>query len=98
MFIEPIQMMRMTGFGEENSLTEKAAGLPFANVLKDAITTMQETQQAADKDAVNLANGNVDDLAAIMVNSAKQATAIEMTVQLSTRIVNAYKEVMQMQI
>ena len=49
-------------------------------------------------DAYDLAMGRTDDLAAISINSAKAAVALEMTVQVASRAVTAYKEILQMQI
>ncbi len=72
--------------------------LPFADVLQNAVQTLQEQQQKSDEDAYNLAIGNTDNLAGLMIQSAKLETALTMTVQLTSRAVNAYKEIMQMQV
>lgn len=74
------------------------AGIPFANILADAVKTTREAQAVSNADAYNLSMGQSDDLTSIMINSNKASTALDMTVQLTTRAVNAYKEVMQMQI
>lgn len=73
-------------------------GIPFADVLGDAINNARETQAVSNNDAYELAMGTSDNLAAVMINSAKAATAVEMAVQLTNRAVSAYKEIMQMQV
>ena len=42
--------------------------------------------------------GDVSSLHSMMINSAMEATAVETVVQLTSRAVSAYKEIMQMQI
>lgn len=100
MFIQPIVPIENLSFDQDvnTSKSASAAQVPFASMLQEAVDNLKEVQAAADQDAYNLAMGNMDDLSGMMINSAKQATAIEFTTQLSTRIVNAYKEIMQIQV
>ena len=67
-------------------------------MLKNAVENLKETQIQSQQDNYDLAMGNTDNLAAIMIKSAKADAAVTMTVQLTSRAVNAYKEIMQMQI
>ena len=60
--------------------------------------SLQESQQAAAQDTYDLAYGNSADLHTIMIHSAMETTAVETVVQLTSRAVSAYKEIMQMQI
>lgn len=78
--------------------SKPGANMPFAEHLTSAVQSLRETQQAAQQDAYDLALGRADDLTGIMINSAKESTALKMTVELTSRAVNAYKEIMQMQI
>lgn len=59
---------------------------------------LQKSQEAAAQDAYDLAMGDVSNLHSLMINSAMEATAVETAVQLTSRAVSAYKEIMQMQI
>lgn len=72
--------------------------VPFQDMLQQAIQNLGETQAAADADAYGLVLGDVSDLHNVTIRSAMQQTAVEMTVQLASRAVSAYKEVLQMQI
>ncbi len=95
--ISPLQTLDMNAQAQAAGSTG-GASLPFSGVLKDAVSNLQQAEQVANQDAYDLALGNTDDLSGLMINSTKYTTALEFTVQLSTRIVNAYKEVMQMQV
>lgn len=100
--IQPLQPLESLKFQGSNEASEASGSmlnrLPFANYLRDAVSNLQETERVSDRDAYNLAMGNTDDLSQVMINSAKYATALEYTVQLSSRVVSAYKEIMQMQV
>ncbi len=77
------------------STTDK---LSFKSMMQDAINTLQESQQAAAEDSYNLAMGDISSLHSLMINSTMEATAVETVVQLTSRAVSTYKEIMQMQI
>lgn len=101
MFIVPIsQMSSFAELQKQTSDTQQAAGthMPFADVLQDAVKTMQETQEVSRQDAYDLAMGRSDDLHSVMIHSTQASTALKLTVELATRAVNAYKEIMQVQI
>jgi len=70
----------------------------FQNVLSSAIAALEETQAASRLDAYQLAFGNTDDLSQIMINTMKAESMIQTTVQITTRMIGAYKEIMNMQI
>ena len=87
--------------------SEKAAGVkdsgfgtsvPFADVLKDAVQNLEEARKLSEQDSYDLVTGSVSDLHNVMIHSAMEATALETTVQLTSRAVSAYREIMQMQI
>lgn len=100
MFIVPITRMDpVAAFdGQEKAAEQPKGSLPFADVLQGAVKNLEEAQAQSQEDAYNLAMGNVDNLAGLMINSAKVETALTMTVQLTSRAVNSYKEIMQMQV
>jgi len=72
--------------------------LPFQDILNDSLKELSAAEEAAAEDSANLALGNADDLAQIQINSLKAEAALQTTVQLTSRVINAYKEIMQMQL
>lgn len=98
MFITSITPMQ---FGEDSNSTSQVstfADVPFANMLSDAIAETNKLAEITEIDNQNLMLGNVDNLAQVQINSMKYESMVQTTVQLTTRVVNAYKEIMQMQI
>ena len=101
MFIVPISQMSPvtlekttsveTGVGAESSV-------PFADVLASAIEATKETMAVAQQDSYRLAMGEMDDLHTMMINSTKATAALELTVEVTSRAVSAYNEILRMQV
>ncbi|NBJ68407.1 MULTISPECIES: flagellar hook-basal body complex protein FliE [Clostridia] len=70
----------------------------FASALKNAIDKVNEVQIASDKKTEAMANGQVTNLHDVMIASQKSNIALEATVQIQSKVVEAYKEVMSMQV
>lgn len=102
MFIIPISQMPSVSSLQQtekiNPVSAPDAEIPFSEVFKDAFENLAEQQEISSQDAFDLAFGNTDDLHTIMINSEIAATALELTVQLTSRAVNAYNEIMRMQV
>ena len=99
MFIIPISQMPPIGFSDSKvTNTPDSTGIPFANILSDAIQNAKETQAISQQDAYNLAMGEMDDLHTMMINSSKATAAMEFTVELTGRAVSAYNEILRMQV
>lgn len=75
-----------------------SASLPFKDALREAIQEFSDAQKAAEWDAYTLVTGDGVELHDVAIRSAMQQASLEMTVQLASRAVSAYKEVLQMQI
>lgn len=70
----------------------------FGEIFKTAFKNLEETQQVVDNDNYQMAMGNLDNLHEAMINAEKATTALELTTQITSRAVNAYNEIMRMQI
>lgn len=98
MFIVPISPMPSIGAAQKVTQTPDSSGVPFSDILSDAMKNVRETQAVSQQDGYDLAMGNMDDLHTMMINSSKAATAMEFTVELTGRAVNAYNEILRMQV
>ena len=98
-FIDKIVPSALVMQEKDTNLEAKSSGaLPFSDILTSAIDNMQETAKVSQEDSYKLAMGDIDDLHTMMINSAKAATAMEFTVEVTTRAVSAYNEILRMQI
>ena len=77
----------------------QAAEASFGNLLKDSINKVNETQKEASllKTAFDSGQGNVD-LAQVMIAAQKSSLSFEAMVQVRNKLVEAYKDVMNMPI
>lgn len=94
--VEPIQPMEKMTF--QQPAADMTQGKSFSGILKAAVSELEQAQAQAQQDSMMLAAGQIDDLAAVQINSMKASTMLQTTVQLTTRAVNAYKDIMQMQV
>ena len=93
---QPISPMTFSKIGDTEKSTN--ASVPFTNFLKDAISEYSSLQATADADSAALALGETDNLAQIQIDSLKAEAALQTTVQLTSRVVSTYKEIMQMSV
>lgn len=76
-----------------------AGGVDFAQVLKNSIDQVNQTQQKADQMAESMAAGNTDqNLHDVMIALQTASVSFQEMVQVRNRLVNAYQDVMNMQV
>lgn len=80
------------------STTPAAAQANFGDALKGAIENLNHLQNESDKMTNALAAGEVQDLHQVMVTAQKASITLETTVQFQQKAIDAYNEVMRMQI
>ena len=74
------------------------AGQSYADTLKEANSSVNEMQKSSDKAMQNLATGRTDNIAEVMVAAEKADIALKLMVQVRNKIIDAYQEVMKMQV
>lgn len=73
-------------------------GSDFASVLAKALEEYREVDNNGDYASLDLLTGDVDDLSAALITTEKAEIALNLTVAIRNKAVEAYKEVMGMQI
>ncbi|MGE5329239.1 MAG: flagellar hook-basal body complex protein FliE [Deltaproteobacteria bacterium] len=77
---------------------EAASGsLNFGEMLNSAINNVNQAQKASDQMSSLLAAGKIDDLHTVMIEGAKAELALQFTLQVRNKILDAYNEIMRMQ-
>ncbi|MDR0440746.1 MAG: flagellar hook-basal body complex protein FliE [Candidatus Accumulibacter sp.] len=77
----------------------EASGADFAQVLKNAIEQVNQTQQQAEDMAAKFAAGDGDTaLHDVMISLQKANVSFQEMVQVRNRLVTAYHDVMNMQV
>lgn len=70
----------------------------FADTLKDAVTSVNALQKAADVKAQELATGKTTNIPEVMMAVEKADIALRMMVQVRNKMIDAYQEIMKMQV
>lgn len=73
-------------------------GPSFADTLKEVIANVNELQVDSNQKVQQLATGKTDDVASVMIASEKAEIALRAMVQVRNKIIDAYQEIMKMQV
>ena len=96
--LEPLKTIEPLAERGTRLLKTDNSGQSFEQRLESAINNVRELEEASNKASYDLAVGNTDDLNSVMLAATKAQIAIQMTTQITTRAVNTYREIMQMNI
>lgn len=91
-------MAAQAGLGQSDTAVP-AQGADFQAVFKNAIDTVNDTQQRAGELAQAFERGDpAVELSRVMVELQKARVSFEAIAQVRTRLVSAYQEIMNMQV
>lgn len=83
----------------EPQSTEKSnASIPFSEYFKQAMDTTNSLLMESDRITADFAAGITDNIHAVTIASEKADTALQFTLQIRNKIMDAYAEIMRMQI
>ena len=78
--------------------TQPSEDTSFTDILQRAVESVNETQKEADTAARNFAIGEAESLHGTMIAVEKADITLRLFTQLRNKVVDAYQEVMRMQI
>lgn len=70
----------------------------FAQALENAISNVNEAQVVSNKRTEAMASGQIDDLHDVMISAQKASVTLETSVQIQRKVIDAYNEIMRMQV
>jgi flagellar hook-basal body complex protein FliE len=83
---------------KESSQVPAGDNKTFADTLKDAVGEVNTLQKTADVKAQDLATGKTDNIQDVMMAAEKADIALRLMVNVRNKIIDAYNEVMKMQV
>ena len=94
---------RIEGIGgiqppERPSKGKEKPSKDFSQILKEAIDRVNELQKSAEKKADDFATGKISNIHDVIIEAEKASIALRLTVEVRNRIVEAYREIMRMQL
>ena len=88
------QLPSVTGPQKLNRTSESS----FGETIKNAISGVNELQSNADDIANKLAAGESVEIHQAMIAMQKASTSLQFTVQVRNKVIEAYQEIMRMQV
>ncbi len=70
----------------------------FADTLKDAVGSVNEMSHEANTQIQKLATGETKNIPEVLIASEKASVAFKLMLQVRNKIIDAYQEVMKMQV
>jgi flagellar hook-basal body complex protein FliE len=80
------------------SSSSEANGKSFADTLKEAVNSVNTMQKDSDKKMEELATGKNHNVAEVMIAAEKSDIALKLMVSVRNKIIEAYQEIMKMQV
>jgi len=74
------------------------SGANFAAFFQNALQEVNKLQLDADAANVKLATGSIEDIAPVVIATEKASIALQLSMQVRNKIIEAYNEVMRMQV
>lgn len=85
--------------GNGTSLSNvKSTDTNFSELLNNAINSLDNAQKVSQNDDIMLATGQSDDLPKVMIDAEKADISLQMALSVRDKVLNAYEEVMRMQL
>lgn len=91
----PVSMSATSSIGENMPQSETKG---FGEYLGDALKKTNDLQIESKKMDMALAAGQVDDISQVVLASEKANIALQLTMQVRNKAVEAYQEIMRMQV
>lgn len=91
--ISPLQ-----GEARSNPPTAKSEGPSFGDLVKNAVRQLNQVQADADAAALQIATGQGGDLHNALITVEEASLAFQLALQVRNKMIEAYQEVMRMQV
>ena len=102
MQVNPLQTNIMHLFNSEPVRTTVAKlsedNSSFANILSEAFNATSNTDTADKNSTLQLLMGESDDLSGMLIDAQKAELALQLTLQIRNKIIDAYNEVLRMSV
>ena len=83
---------------DRRRLGTEQTGQSFGQTIKEAFSGVNELQTNADEVATRFAQGDAVEMHQAMIAMQKASTALQFTIQVRNKIIEAYQEIMRMQV
>ena len=86
----------LTSINNLNKSASKNKSTDFGKLFNDAINDVNRLQVESDEATNSFINGETDNIHNVMIASSKANLALQMTIQVRNKVMDAYNEIMNM--
>lgn len=90
----PVVSSASSKLGADTKVEEKSFGQYFDEALNNVNALQKKSQEAT----MNMAAGRVEDISQVVVAAEKASIALQLTMQVRNKALDAYQEIMRMQV
>ncbi len=83
---------------DELKQSSQSTGTDFSNYLNSAINQVNDLQLQSEQIANDFAAGKTDNIIEVFNASAKAGLALDLTMEIRNKVLDAYQEIMRMQV
>lgn len=101
MSISPISSNILNLLSEEpisSSDKSSLSGSNFSDIFTEAMNSVAETDSADKLSALELLSGQSDDMSGILLDAEKAEIALQLSLQLRNKVLDAYNDIMSMSV
>ncbi len=88
----------LAGIDSVGSTGKTQSESSFTDILSDAINSAREAESTAETENAALLTGETDDLHTPLIEAQKAEIALDLAIQIRNKVINAYNQVMNMQV
>lgn len=88
----------LSGLDSIGSTGKTQAQSSFTDILSEAINSAQQAEVSAEDENAALLTGETDDLHTPLIEAQKAELALDLAIQIRNKVINAYNQVMNMQV
>jgi len=96
--ITGVSLALPAGVSESRAGSADNADSGFWGMLQEALGSVNRLQLEADRAALDFARGNSDNLHQVLIKTEEARLALQLTVQVANKVVQAYQDISRMQI
>ena len=96
--IQPIENLNAAGALKETGAAAGSPEIPFRSIFEQAAADVQQTDAAVDAEIYKLATGGTQDPHDLIIASQKASLSIGMVVELRNKLLDAYKEIININV
>lgn len=92
--LTPVMSSATTHIGQNQAVESKK----FSEYFSEALSNVNDLQLKGQQASIDMAAGKVKDISQVVVATEKANIALQLTMQVRNKVIDAYQEVMRMQV